>query len=191
MSKRKAAGPGAPSDVEAPRKLTWKEERFAEEYVRNNGNGTRAYLVAHPGVTIATAGVEAYKYLKKPQIIDAIEAERDRMRTALRFTREDALRILHSIATTTPDQVVSALRIPYDSESYVGLADKRYAIQVQKSPEGYSASTPTMGERRAALNDLWEKLGLGKEAGGRDRTAFVDSILALAGATRKPSESGK
>jgi hypothetical protein len=177
--------PGAAGEAAT---LSYREERFVEEYVRNGGNAAAAYRAAHPGVTVKTSQVEGSKTLAKPVVQDAIEAEREQLRAVARFSREDAIRILVAIATTTPDQVVDAMRSPNQEESYVGLGVKKHAMQVQKTPEGYMASCATIAERRAALNDLWEKLGLGKESGGRDRLAFFDAILGLAGKPAGESE---
>ena len=164
-------------------KQTWSEERFVSEYIRNGGNATDAYYYANPGSssTRESARVIGSRMLARVNETGDLERERERLRATVRFAREDALKILVAMATTTPDELSEVLRSPRDREAYVGLGHKKHAIHVQKTPEGYNASTASLSERRAAINDLWEKLGLGSEGGGRDRLAFFDGILGLVG----------
>lgn len=169
---------GQPLDNPEETPLSYKEERFVEFYLQNGHNATRAYLEAYR-TGYGTANVEGPRLLVRPRIAAAIEAERERLRNIGKFSREQAIQILLAIATTTPDRVTSALRAPSQENSYVGLGDARYAIHVQKTPEGYVASTPSLGERRAAINDLWEKLGLDKNASESDRVSFLERLASM------------
>lgn len=189
MSKRKTDQ--ASADVDEQRPLTYREERFIDYYLKNGGNASAAYREANPGVTVLTSHTEGSKLLRKPCIQVALEAERERLRSFARVTREDVIRMLVTIATTTPDEVARALRSPSQQDSYVGLGDKRYALTVQKTPDGYFASTPTVSERRAALNDLWEKLGLGKDAGEGDRQSFLERFAQLGARLGRSGDGGK
>lgn len=171
--------PAVSQATEAPKKLTYTQERFIDAYIDNGGNATRAYLAARPGVTIRTAAVEGSKYLMNPEILAAIEEERARLKNIVNFSRERAIQILAAMALTTPDRVTTAMRTPYKKSAYAGLGDARYALHVQKTPEGYNASTPSHSERRAAINDLWEKLGLDKDASETDRVSFLERLAGL------------
>ena len=48
--------------------VTEAQFRFCAEYLRNGGNGTQAYLVAHPGVQIPTAWTEQWRTLRSPKV---------------------------------------------------------------------------------------------------------------------------
>lgn len=56
--------------------LTQKQLAFCEEYVRNGGNGTKAYLTAYDSESEGSAAVESCKLLKNP----AIQANLARLR---------------------------------------------------------------------------------------------------------------
>lgn len=180
MAKKKTVQVAAQKDkpsIDAP--LTWREERFVDYYIRNGGNASAAYREAHPGVSTLTSQTEGPKLLGKPRVSDAISLERDRLKNIGRVAREEMIRVLVAMALTTPDEVSPALRTPSQQDAYTGLGDKRYALHVQKTPEGYFASTPTNSERRAAINDLWEKLGLDKDTGEDDRISFLERFASM------------
>lgn len=48
--------------------LTQKQMAFCEEYTRNGGNGTQAYLTAYDSNSKTVAGIEASRLLDKPDI---------------------------------------------------------------------------------------------------------------------------
>lgn len=48
--------------------LTEKQKRFCEEYLKNGGNGTEAYLAAYDGNSENAASVEASKFLGRDDI---------------------------------------------------------------------------------------------------------------------------
>ena len=48
--------------------LTEKQKRFCEEYIKNGGNGTEAYLAAYDGNSENAASVEASKFLGREDI---------------------------------------------------------------------------------------------------------------------------
>lgn len=57
-----------------PRKrLTVKQEKFVAEYIRNDGNGTQAALVAYDTDNEKTAGVMAVENLAKPSIKERVD----------------------------------------------------------------------------------------------------------------------
>lgn len=179
MAKRQGQVPAEASEKK-DRALTWAEEQFVETYIDNGGNATRAYNAGWPRAGYETCRTEGCKTLAKPHIKAAIEDRREEIREATNFTREKALRILVAIATTTTDQVADAMKSPSNAKSYTGLKDKKFALSTQKTPDGWNASTPNASERRAALNDLWEKLGLGKAGSGDNWLDGIDGLLELA-----------
>ena len=69
-----AVGPSTTSTTEP--KGSASDERFVREYDANGGNGTRAYLAAHPTVRRTTAAAEAYRLLRKPEIQTRLAALR-------------------------------------------------------------------------------------------------------------------
>jgi phage terminase small subunit len=56
------------------RQLTIKQERFCQEYVKNGGNGTLAYMSAYNSNSPTSAKPEAYKLLQRDDITDYISA---------------------------------------------------------------------------------------------------------------------
>lgn len=48
--------------------LTVKQMAFCEEYIKNGGNGTQAYLTAYDSNSKTVAGIEASRMLDKPDI---------------------------------------------------------------------------------------------------------------------------
>lgn len=50
-----------------------KHKSFALEYIKNGGNGTKAYRSVYTKVTYDTASVNSYKLLRNAQISDAIQ----------------------------------------------------------------------------------------------------------------------
>lgn len=53
--------------------LTVKQMNFCEEYVRNGGNGTQAYLFAYDSNSTTCAQIEASRLLDKPNVQEYIK----------------------------------------------------------------------------------------------------------------------
>lgn len=51
-------------------KLSKAEQTFADTYLTNGFNATRAYITAHPRTSEATAAVQASRLLRKPNITE-------------------------------------------------------------------------------------------------------------------------
>lgn len=183
MAKRKVEGPGVPDGEASSKslKLTYKEERFVDAYIRNGGNATEAYYTANPGCAANpdSARVIACRWLTRVNESGALQRERDRITNVLKFTREDALRIYVAMATATLDDFAEVLKKPDTLESYNGLGDKRYALQSAKKSHK-NGNEVKLYDRKAAVDALWERLGFGKETGGRDRLATLTDLLGLA-----------
>lgn len=61
-----------PSEV----KFTDKNRAFCDEYLKNGGNGTQAYLVAYTGVTYNTAHSNSVKLLQKASVTTYLNIQR-------------------------------------------------------------------------------------------------------------------
>lgn len=85
-------------------KLTDKQSKFCEEYIKNGYNGTKAYQVAYETDNKQVAGTEAYKMLKNPRIQD----ELDNIESSFRIvgykagiTKEKIMKILFHMMSAT------------------------------------------------------------------------------------------
>jgi hypothetical protein len=153
------------------RRLTWAQERFVEEFIDNKGNATQAYLKAHPGCTYGTAMMAGNDYLRRPHILEAIDAQREADRKLLNFDRHQALKLLIAMATSSLDDFTEVYKGVDKRANYRGLGLKRMALESAKMTERYDQNGGCVitneikiispSERRAVLNDLWEKLGFG------------------------------
>lgn len=54
--------------------LTEKQKRFCQEYVRNFGDGTKAYLSAYDSESETSAKIEACRLLRRDDITEYIQA---------------------------------------------------------------------------------------------------------------------
>jgi len=167
--------------VPAPHKLTYKQRRFIEEYIKNNGNGSAAAREA--GYSVHTCAEIAVENLRKPQIIAALAQERDRQKNAVGFSREEALSMLVAMARGRHADFVQVLAKPSDQESYADLGDKEYALK--KVTESYkNGNSIELYDRESIINNLWEKLGLGQT---NDRSDWKDEFRKVFGLFKKAS----
>lgn len=161
---------------EPPRKtlkLTWDQERFVDAYIKHNGVGLLAYQAIVPTMSKECAASMAYKWLSKVHILHAIEARREEIRQALSIKAEDVIQALSGMAEATLDDFTNVMRDPTNRKNYRGLRDKRKGLEFARQTTVYTEQGEKVtneikilsaSERRAALNDLWEKLGLAKTA---------------------------
>ncbi len=164
--------------------LTYKEARFVEEYV-SHGNG--ALAARNAGYSISTCAQIAHENLSKLYIQMAVERERESQRKLLDFKKEDALKILVGMAGASLDDFTELFEDPSKKENYRKLGYKRFAVSSAKKrislgEDGEPAITNEVtiispGERRAALNELWEKLGLGNTGSEGDRPVQSGGVL--------------
>lgn len=177
MSKSKTAQATA-ANQERP--YSWQELRFISEYVEH-GNATLAYLAAYPEAKRTSAGVSGTRWLKKARINKGVEAERSRLSQLFKFDREKAIKILLGMATARASDFCRVLKDPEALESYKHLEEKEYAIEATKKSwkNGNEVKLISGAERRAAINDLWDKLGLGKTGSAKDWTDGLDGLLGL------------
>lgn len=94
---------GAP-DREQP--LNLNEEAFITEYMRNNQNGTAAWMFVHPGSKPDTACVMACRLLRKVRVSERIAAEKARLMKRHELSREQLLGEFLAIARADPNELV-------------------------------------------------------------------------------------
>lgn len=187
MAKRKparVAASGNGLDAPAPklRELTYKEERFVDRYIRNGGWAGPAARDA--GWSMASAYEIGSRLLRRVEIIDAIAKERERLSKKLAFKREDALEIYVAMATARLGEFTNVLKNPESQKSYRGLGDKEYAIASAKSSAKHGNEIRLV-DRKAVVDGLWEKLGLGKESSGGNWFDGLEQLAELVRATKE------
>ena len=74
--------------VGAVNMLTEKQKNFCREYVRNNGNGTQAYLHAYNSKSESAASIESSKLLRRDDITQYIQALNKPMENRIQNERE-------------------------------------------------------------------------------------------------------
>ncbi|MHA2219030.1 MAG: terminase small subunit [Candidatus Hodarchaeales archaeon] len=73
------------------------EEMFVIEYIRNGGNGKKAYLAVKPNSSEKSAKVSACRLLKKPVVIDAIQRTSEKRYDESIASREYLINEAHEI----------------------------------------------------------------------------------------------
>lgn len=74
--------------------LTEKQKSFCREYVRNNGNGTQAYLATYNSNSESAASIESSKLLRRDDITEYITALNKPMENRIQNEREKKRSIL-------------------------------------------------------------------------------------------------
>lgn len=166
--------------TEPDHELTWKETIFVEEYVLNNGNATRAAIAA--GYSKISAHELGSRLLKKVEIQRALKSERESLADALGFDRKRALQILVGMATCTQADIAPVLKNPDSRAAQKALGYKRYGIQSAKKSFKHGNEVKLV-DRKAALESLWDKLGLGDQGTGSGN--WFDGFEQLADAVRE------
>lgn len=88
------SAPEPPTGVPELEALSPEDRTFVLAYLANGGNGTRAYLAAHPEAKVTTAATEAWKRLRNPEIRRALEAQRAELWRRLEMSAEEALALV-------------------------------------------------------------------------------------------------
>lgn len=81
--------------------LTEKQKSFCREYVRNNGNGTQAYLSAYNSNSETAASIEASKLLRRDDITEYIATLNRPMENRVQNEREKKRNILWDFINDT------------------------------------------------------------------------------------------
>ncbi len=179
--------PTSQNSVPSIRKLSWQESRFVERYIMNGGNAAAAMRDA--GACAGSAKELGCRMLTKDHVLSAIESEREQIRKQLCFERNDAIALLIGMASASMDDFSEVLADPTDKETYSSLGMKRFAVESAKqtttsTEDGHTKITNEVkiispSERRAVINDLWDKLGLDKTAGQGNRMSFLERFTSL------------
>lgn len=74
--------------------LTEKQKEFCREYVKNNGNGTKAYLHAYDSKSETAASIESSKLLRRDDITEYIAALNKPMENRIQNEREKKRKFL-------------------------------------------------------------------------------------------------
>lgn len=153
-------------------RLNPRQEKFVREYVKNGGNGTKAYVKAgyqastkpSLGTTAPVAGVCASQLLKNPKVISAITAQHARIRTRHDYTvdtilgeLEDDRRLAHASA-----QAGAAVSATIGKAKLLGMIVDRKEV-----------GTP--GDF-AALDSIQAILALAAKELGNDAAAMLSAI---------------
>jgi len=100
----------APSkDPNSP--MTPDVEAFITEYLLNGLNGTAAWLSIHPEVSPATASTMAWKWLRKVEIRQRIDAVRSTIAASVGMTRDEAVAHLRAIIDADPSELTQLRRV--------------------------------------------------------------------------------
>lgn len=81
--------------------LTEKMKNFCREYVRNNGNGTQAYITAYNSQSETSAAIEASKLLRRDDITEYIASLNKPMENRIQNEREKKRSILWDFINDT------------------------------------------------------------------------------------------
>lgn len=201
MAKRKTLQAGAsaapPPDgppPPKPKKLSWNQERFVEEYVKH-GNRTLAYRNAYPGCSPSACRQAGARLLSNVVIQEAIDLRKRADSELLNFGRIDALKILVGMATASLDDFTEVFKGADDKKNFRGLGLKRYAIESAKkttvtqedgsTKEVNEIKIVSPSERRAIVCELWEKLGLGEGSGKANWFDGFDRLAELISGTER------
>ena len=164
------------------RPMSYREKRFVESYLRH-GNGTRA--VKEAGYSSNDPSAYACQLMAKRKIKKYIEEEKKIWAENCKIERNRLIEILIGMATARPADFAEVLKNPSDVESYANLGLTESGISSIKVSEKYGTEIKFI-DRRAVINDIWDKLGFDKESSGKDRGTFLGEILGAL--SRDPSK---
>lgn len=108
--------------------LTKKEKAFAEEWVRNGGNATQAYLTAYD-CCYDTAHKEGYRVLKRPGVKEYItQLQKDAYDAACITAERVALKLAEIAFADKEDEAYG----PTSQLKALDLLQKQLGVQSQK-----------------------------------------------------------
>jgi len=100
------ARPGALDPTRPQLSTTPTEEAFITEYLRNDMNGTAAWMFTHPGCTPDYATTASRRLIAKDRIKARIAAERKRMATQHEMSRDQLLMEFLAIVRADPNELM-------------------------------------------------------------------------------------
>lgn len=193
--KASQAGVSAPSP-ESPavktKPLTWHQERFIEEYIRNGCHGTHAYYDVYK-TDMESARTNAARLLANDRIKLAIDRRKQKMREDLNFTLDEAMRIQLGMIRGKQSDFTKVMRDPTKKKNYTGLGDLEHAIEsVEKvetiSKEGVRCVTKLkLVSKKAIIDNVIATLGLDK---GSDKSGGETHDTSMADSARRIIEDG-
>ncbi len=188
---KKTSQAGATAEPVKERPLTWSQERFVEAYVENGGNATQAYRKAYPRSAPDSWDASGPRLLGNVRILRAIESFREADRQALAFDRRKALLIYVGMALARQSDFVKVMKDPMKRNNYAGLGILEYGLEsaektVSDTEFGTNVKTSIkLVNRKAAVDELWIKLGLGEEARKGNWFDGLDRIAELISGTER------
>lgn len=87
--------------------LTSREQRFADEYIANGRNATKAYKIISPNAKDTTAASKGYEWIRKGEISRYIRDKTKERLDASNLTAQDVIDELISIGFARPQKSVS------------------------------------------------------------------------------------
>lgn len=170
-------------------KLTFKEERFVDEYLRS-GNGAASAIKA--GYSRISARGIAYRLLTKDHISRIVADEQKHLREKCRVEREELVENLAIIALGDPGDIISWGPKGVKLKPYRSMGQNRKFLEsisesIAETEFGVSISRHVkFRDKQKAINDLWTMLGYDKDttAGARNiNEAAVRAALERIGKT--------
>ena len=109
--------------------LTKKEKAFCEEFVRNNGNATKAYMFAYPDSCYDTAKGAGYRVLKREGVKEYIaELQKEAFAAACINAERVALKLAEIAFADKDDEAYGAT----SQLKALDLLQKQLGVQSQK-----------------------------------------------------------
>lgn len=126
-------------------KATFKQKKFALEYVKNNGNGSKAALAAYD-TNSNNAHVIASQNLDKPVVQKEIKKILDKagltLETVSEGLREVFLAGVERIEKATPDHAIAIGNMVYKlNDAYPGKINKSMHLRVDASAQPIDIAT--------------------------------------------------
>lgn len=116
-------------------RLTEKQKAFCREYVRNNGNGTKAYLHAYDSKSETSAAIEANRLLRRDNITEYIASLNKPLENRIQNEREKKRQFLWDMIENPSTSDSDRLR----AMDILNKMDAEY-ININRNIEDKSAS---------------------------------------------------
>ena len=174
----------------ARKRLSLSERKFVQEYLRD-GNGTRAYQCAHPGVSHVSAKDSANDLLNRPHVKAEIDAANEHYKQRRGITATNVLDEIARIAHVDPADFFDEsgnLRgvrdIPRDSRVAISGIDVSVERVVARTVrKGKKAITTTTFHTSVSKIRLWSKpdalATLARRLGLVKELSPLDTLMAL------------
>lgn len=194
------ARPGA-RDLDQPQLTTTPtEEAFITEYLRNDMNGTAAYMFTHPGCKPDYATTASRRLIAKDRIKARIASERRRMATTHEISRDQLLMEFLAIVRADPNELMQVRAVA--CQHCWGADPERKGRWVEPDPEcstcmGEGNSVPWFSDTRKLSPEaraLFAGVKITKDGATiltHDKMAALVNIGKILGAYEKDNEQKK